>query len=171
MQDVADQSAAPTTIGADLCAIFVSLELSRSNWLITSLSPGKGEKMSKHSVSVGDGRCAAGALFGAQEESLRCGPEKPSQSSSLKKRGWMASGFTRVLLSEGNLESHVVDAASTAPLRWRRRLVDRSDRWRRFWSRAFRLCAEGEDGWEPRVCSNGSLRRRKMKQRLPPDLP
>ena len=30
MQDVADQSAAPTTIGADLCAIFVSLELSRS---------------------------------------------------------------------------------------------------------------------------------------------
>ena len=27
MQDVADQSAAPTTIGADLCTIFVSLEL------------------------------------------------------------------------------------------------------------------------------------------------
>ena len=51
MQDVADQSAAPTTIGADLCAIFVSLELSRSTWLATSLSPGRGEKMSKHSVS------------------------------------------------------------------------------------------------------------------------
>ena len=54
MQDVADQSAAPTTIGADLCAIFVSLELSRSTWLVTSLSPGRGEKMSKHSVSAGD---------------------------------------------------------------------------------------------------------------------
>src|ERR1700756_5320872 len=54
MQDVADQSAAPTTIGADLCAIFISLELSRSTWLVTSLSPGGREKMSKHSVSAGD---------------------------------------------------------------------------------------------------------------------
>ena len=54
MQDVADQSVAPTTIGADLCAIFVSLELSRSTWLATSLSPGRGEKMSKHSVPAGD---------------------------------------------------------------------------------------------------------------------
>jgi transposase len=54
MQDVADQSAAPTTIGADLCAIFVSLELSRSPWLATLLSPGRGEKMSKHSVPAGD---------------------------------------------------------------------------------------------------------------------
>ena len=56
MQDVADQSAAPTTIGADLCAIFVSLELEPgSTWLVTSLSPGRGgEKMSKHSVSAGD---------------------------------------------------------------------------------------------------------------------
>jgi transposase len=54
MQDVADQSLAPTTIGADLCAIFVSLELSRSTWLAaTSLSPGRGEKMSRHSVPAG----------------------------------------------------------------------------------------------------------------------
>src|ERR1700758_5612505 len=35
-------------------AIFMSLELSRSTWLVTSLSPGKGEKMSKHSVAAGD---------------------------------------------------------------------------------------------------------------------
>ena len=47
MQDVADQSAAPTTIGADLCAIFVSLELSRSTWLATSLSPGRGEAFTR----------------------------------------------------------------------------------------------------------------------------
>jgi hypothetical protein len=70
MQDVADQLA-PTTIRADLCAIFISLELSRSIWLATSLLPGRGEKMSKHSVSAGGYRCAAGALFGAQEESVR----------------------------------------------------------------------------------------------------
>jgi transposase len=34
-----------------LRAIFVSLELSRSNLLMTSLSPGKSEKMSGHSVT------------------------------------------------------------------------------------------------------------------------
>ena len=35
-------------------AIFVSLELSRRTWLITSLSAGGGEKMSKHSVPASD---------------------------------------------------------------------------------------------------------------------
>ena len=54
MKNVADQSAAPTTIQADLRVIFVSLELSRSTWLVTSLSPGRAEKMSKHTVSAGD---------------------------------------------------------------------------------------------------------------------
>ena len=32
----------------------MSLELSRRTWLITSLSPGRGEKMSKHSVPASD---------------------------------------------------------------------------------------------------------------------
>jgi transposase len=44
----------PAAIRTQFGAIFVSLELSRSNWLVTSLSPGKGEKMSKHSVTAGD---------------------------------------------------------------------------------------------------------------------
>ncbi len=43
-----------TAIRTDLGAIFVSLELSRSVWLITSLSPGAGEKMSKHATPAGD---------------------------------------------------------------------------------------------------------------------
>src|ERR1019366_10376298 len=43
-----------TAIRTNLGAIFVSLELSRSIWLITSLSPGSGEKMSKHRISAGD---------------------------------------------------------------------------------------------------------------------
>src|ERR1700737_2113181 len=51
----------PTVIRTNLGAIFVSLELSRSTWLITSLSPGGGEKMAKHSVSAGDIRRAAAA--------------------------------------------------------------------------------------------------------------
>ena len=44
------QSACPTDLGA----IFVSLELSRRVWLITSLSPGGGEKVSKRSVPAGE---------------------------------------------------------------------------------------------------------------------
>jgi len=43
-----------SAIRTDLGAIFVSMELSRSAWLITSLSPGAGEKMSRHSVVAGD---------------------------------------------------------------------------------------------------------------------
>src|SRR3954447_23002768 len=45
---------AQAAIHTDLGAIFVSLELSRRAWLITSLSPGAGEKMSKHSVPASD---------------------------------------------------------------------------------------------------------------------
>src|SRR6478735_6305871 len=41
-------------VQVSLAAIFVSLELSRSTWLITSLVPGGGDKMSKHSVRSGD---------------------------------------------------------------------------------------------------------------------
>src|ERR1700756_2460542 len=44
----------PAAIRTQFGAIFVSLELSRSTWLVTSLSPGKGEKMSKRSVEAGD---------------------------------------------------------------------------------------------------------------------
>ncbi|PZV33562.1 hypothetical protein B5V02_37640, partial [Mesorhizobium kowhaii] len=54
MRVVADRSAAPAAIRTDLGAIFVSLELSKSTWLITSLSPGSGEKISKHAVRGGD---------------------------------------------------------------------------------------------------------------------
>ena len=54
MQTVANRPEAPTAIRTDLGAIFVSLELSRSTWLITSLSPGGGEKMSKQVVRGGD---------------------------------------------------------------------------------------------------------------------
>src|SRR6202162_561656 len=54
LQVAADRAEAPAAIQTDLRAIFVSLELSRSTWLITSLAPGGGEKMSKHSVQAGD---------------------------------------------------------------------------------------------------------------------
>ena len=54
MQVVTSQPQLTVAIRIDLGAIFVSLELSQKTWLTTSLSPGGGEKMSKHSVPAGD---------------------------------------------------------------------------------------------------------------------
>ena len=70
MQAIADRSEAPSAIRNDLGAIFVSMELSRSTWLITSLSPGSGEKMSKHSVPAGDIGALLARLFGNQTEGV-----------------------------------------------------------------------------------------------------
>ena len=68
MQTAADRPEAPTTIRTDLGAIFISLELSRSTWLITSLSPGGGERMSKHSVRGGDVAGLLGRFAQIQEK-------------------------------------------------------------------------------------------------------
>jgi hypothetical protein len=54
MQSTAERHEEPTAIRTSLGAIFVSLELSRSIWLMTSVSPGGGGKMSKRSVPAGD---------------------------------------------------------------------------------------------------------------------
>src|SRR6202020_2674811 len=125
IQDVADQSVTPTTMGADLCAIFVSLELSRSTWLATSLSPGRGEKMSKHSVSAGD----IAALLARFSELRRKACARTGKSFPIvviQEAGLDGFWIHRVLLSEG-IESHVVDAASIATSRRRRRAkTDRS---------------------------------------------
>lgn len=43
-----------TAVEPDNATVFVSLELSRSKWLITALSPCS-DKMSKYSVDSGDG--------------------------------------------------------------------------------------------------------------------
>jgi transposase len=54
MQNAADRPETAIAIHTDLVAIFVSLELSRSTWLVTSLSPGGGDRMSRHAVPGGD---------------------------------------------------------------------------------------------------------------------
>ena len=59
----------PTAIQTNLGAIFISLESSRSTWLITSLSPGGGEKMSKHSVSAGNIAALLTRLWGRRRRS------------------------------------------------------------------------------------------------------
>jgi transposase len=110
---------APTAIRIDLGAIFVSLELSRSKWLITSVSPGGGEKMSKHVVAAED---IAGLLARfselkrkTQARTGRCFPIIVIQEAGL-------DGFwIHRVLQAGGIESHVVDPASIATSRRRRR--------------------------------------------------
>jgi|SRR5215218_10540207 transposase len=115
-----------TAIRTHIGAIFVSLELSRSNWLITSLSPGKGEKMSKQSVTAGD---VAGLmkLFAElrRKAEVRTGQSYPI--ITIHEAGLDGFWLHRVLHQEG-IESHVVDPASIAmPRRKRRAKTDRLD--------------------------------------------
>ena len=115
----------PTAIRTQLAAIFVSLELSRSNWLVTSLSPGKGEKMSKYSVPAGD---IAGLLklFAdlKRKAEVRTGQAYPV--IAIQEAGLDGFWIHRVL--EGNgIESHVVDPASIPVSRRQKRAKSDSD--------------------------------------------
>ena len=141
-----ERSETPTAIHTDLGAIFISLELSRSKWLITSLSPGGGEKMSKHSVVASD---VAGMLERlaelnrkAQARTGKCFPIIMIQEAGL-------DGFWihRVLKAEG-IESHVVDPASIATSRRRRRAkTDKID------GEALLRALLAYKRGEPRVCA------------------
>src|ERR1700723_2542427 len=119
MQVAADRTDASTAIQTDLPAIFASLELSRSTWLITSLSPGAGEKMSKHSIRAGD---VAGLLvrLAQLKEKARGRTGKSFPIIAIQEAGLDGFWIHRVLQSEG-IESHVVDAASILTSRRRRR--------------------------------------------------
>src|SRR5437762_7768579 len=136
----------PTAIRTHIGAIFVSLELSRSNWLITSLSPGKGEKMSKHSVTAGD---VAGLmkLFAElrRKAAARTGESYPIVT--IQEAGLDGFWLHRVLQQEG-IKSYVVDPASIAtPRRRRRAKTDRLDG--EMLLRALLAYKRGE----PRVCA------------------
>ena len=126
MPTVADQAVAPAAIQTNLAAIFTSLELSRSIWLITSLSPGCGEKMSKHSVPAGDIPALLGRFLELKQKALaRTGKSFPIVA--VQEAGLDGFWLHRVLEKEG-IESHVVDPASIATSRRRRRAkTDRID--------------------------------------------
>src|SRR3954462_1631798 len=106
-------------IRTDLKAIFVSLELSRSTWVITSLAPGGGEKMSKHAVPSGD-IAALLARLSQLKEKARAGTGQVFPIIFIQEAGLDGFWIHRVLQSEG-IESHVVDPASIATSRRRRR--------------------------------------------------
>lgn len=119
MQIVTDRPQAPTAIRTDLGAIFVSLELSRSTWLITSLSRGGGEKMSKHTVRSGD---VAGlwARFSQLKDKVLVRSGQVVPIIVIQEAGLDGFWIHR-LLQDKQVESHVVDPASIATSRRRRR--------------------------------------------------
>jgi transposase len=146
MQFAAAQPQAPTAIRTHLGAIFVSLELSRSTWLITSLSPGGGEKLSKHSVRGSD---VAGLLerFARLKEKARARTGEVFPIIVIQEAGLDGFWIHRVLQSEG-IESHVVDPASVATSRRRRRAkTDRID------GEALVRALLAYKRGEPRVCA------------------
>jgi len=143
---VDDRREAPATIRNDLGAIFVSLELSRSTWLITSLSPGGGEKMSKHSVRGGD---VAGLLerFAQLQKKAQARTGRNFPIIVIQEAGLDGFWIHRVLQNEG-IESHVVDPASVATSRRRKRAkTDRID------GEALLRTLLAYKRGEPRVCA------------------
>lgn len=113
-------------VAGELNAIFVSLELSRSSWLITSLSPGAGEKMSRHAVEAGDiaALLERFAMLRSKAQRLR---QRDYPIITIHEAGLDGFWIHRVLVSEG-VESHIVDAASIATSRRKRRVkTDRVD--------------------------------------------
>ena len=146
MANVADRPEAPAAIRTDLGAIFVSLELSRSAWLVTSLSPGSGEKMSKHTVRGGD---VAGLLarFADLRAKAHARTGRLFPLVVIQEAGLDGFWLHRVLVSEG-IESHVVDPASIATARRRRRAkTDRID------GEALVRALLAYKRGEPRVCA------------------
>jgi transposase len=139
-------SEGPAAIHTQFGAIFVSLELSRSKWLVTSLSPGKGEKMSQHNVVAGD----VAGLLARFAELKRKARERTGTGYPIiviQEAGLDGFWIHRVLQKEG-IESHVVDAASiAAPRRRRRAKTDKID------GEALLRALLAYKRGEPRVCS------------------
>jgi transposase len=142
----AHHSQAPSAVRVDLSAIFVSLELSQSKWLITSLSPGNGEKLSRFTIAGGD---VAGMLarFAEVQRKTQSRTGQRFPLIVIQIAGLDGFWIHRVLKAE-RIESHVVDPASIAVSRRRRRVkTDRLDG--EMLVRALLAYKRGE----PRVCA------------------
>jgi transposase len=95
------------------------MELSRSSWMITSISPGGGERMSKYVLRSAD---VAGlqVRFSQLRDKVRIWTGQVVPIIVIQEAGLDGFWIHRVLESEG-IESHVVDPASIATSRRRRR--------------------------------------------------
>jgi transposase len=123
----------------------VSLELSRSTWLVTSLTPGS-EKLSKHSIPGGKGP----ALLDLLARLRRRAEQRVAGSVEIVviQEAGLDGFWVHRLLEANGMESHVVDAASIAvPRRHRRAKTDVIDG-----ETLLRTLMAWKRG-EPRVCS------------------
>jgi transposase len=140
------QPEVPAAIQINLTAIFVSLELSRSTWIVTSLSPGAGEKMSKHAVPASDVPALL-LRFDELKRKAKARTRKSFPIITIQEAGLDGFWLHRLLESEG-VESHVVDPASIATSRRRRRAkTDRLD------GEALLRALLAFKRGEPRVCA------------------
>lgn len=111
---------------SELRAIFVSLELSLSSWIVTSLSPGQGERMSRTQLAAGSIPALLERFDALQAKShVRSGASHPVVV--IQEAGLDSFSLHRTLERE-DVESHVVDPASIAISRRRRRAKTGQDR-------------------------------------------
>jgi transposase len=102
----------------DHSTLYVSLELSRSSWLVTSLSPNS-DRMSKHSIAAGDAHklLALLARLRGRAEQFVGG----SLNVVVIQEAGLDGFWVHRSLEANDIESHVVDPASVAVSRRRRR--------------------------------------------------
>ena len=133
------------TIHGDIAMLCVSLELSRSTWVVTSLAPGS-DKMSKHRIEGGD-HCGLLDLLRRLQSKAAKRMGAPVRIVTIQEAGFDGVWIDRLLQAE-SIESHVVDAASVAvPRRRRRAKTDKIDG--ELLLRTLLAWLRGE----PRVCS------------------
>jgi len=134
-----------TAILSDCAMLCVSLELSSKTWLVTSLAPGS-DKMSKHKIEGGD-HCALLDLLQRLQSKAAKRLGAPVRIVTIQEAGFDGFWLDRLLQAEG-IESHVVDPASVAvPRRRRRAKTDKIDG--ELLLRTLLAWLRGE----PRVCS------------------
>ena len=118
MQSVTSATAVATTARSNDIRLFVSLELSKSKWVVTINNPGS-EKFSKHVIEGGDGAGLLDLLSRARAKAeQRYGVQV--KAIVIQEAGLDGFWIHRLLLANG-IESHVVDAASIAVDRRHRR--------------------------------------------------
>jgi transposase len=145
MSDTVKAIPTETTIRDDSTATLISFELSQKTWVVTIRRPDS-ERMSRHSVKAGD-LAALTTLLARQRPKAAGVAGAPLRLVTIHEAGLDGFWLHRWLCAQG-IESHVVDAASiAAPRRKRRAKSDGIDG-----ETLLRTLAAWRRG-EPRVCS------------------
>ena len=113
-----DHPTCQTNVRSQADTLFVSLELSKSRWLLTASAPGS-DKLSKHTVTGGERDELLQLLTRLQASAARR-TNAPVSVIVIQEAGLDGFWIHRLLVQNG-IESHVVDPASIAVNRRHRR--------------------------------------------------